>query len=341
MKNSLFTAINLFCLIFLLQIYPIFAGQNTYDYDGDGKSDLIVGRLEGNNYIWYILKSRDGFSANVWGGFVEGAYYDRFAPGDFDGDRIWDIAVARKYQNEINNNFFILNSRDNTLSYFQWGYYHDYLALQDYDGDGKTDFGVWRGGWWYIWGSRNGFRAEKFGLDGGMNSTHTDFPVSGDYDGDGLADLAIARSTRVIGAINPITIYVKRSSDNQIQISPSFGGGLGAVYAPGDYDGDGKTDYAVCQGSIEVSGCNYFVWINSSNGAFGGLRFPDIPLRFYPITGDFDGDGKTDPAVYRYDNQNPQVIFYIWRSRDGLRTEPWGLAPMDTIPMKPNLAYQY
>lgn len=343
MKTSVPTAIRLFCLIFLLQIYPAFAAAaNVYDYDGDGKSDLIVGRLQGDHYNWYILKSRDGFSAVQWGGAVSGNYHDRFAPGDFDGDGVWDIAVTRTYQDQVNNNFFILNSRDNTLSYFQWGYHHDYLALQDYDGDGKTDFGVWRGGWWYIWQSSNGFRAEKFGLTGGADITHTDFPVAGDYDGDRKADLAIARSTRVIGATNPVTIYVKRSSDNQIQESPSFGGGFGAYYAPGDYDGDGKTDYALCQGTIERNGCKYFRWINSSNGAFEVREFPVIPISFYPINGDFDGDGKTDPAIYRYDSQIPQITFTIWGSRDGVWSQPWGLtSTFDYVPMSPNLAYRF
>jgi hypothetical protein len=340
-KTILVAAVRLFCLMFLLQIYPAFAiAPNVYDYDGDGRTDLVVGRFADGAYTWYILKSSKGFSANVWGGGISGLYFDRFAPGDYDGDGVWDIAIKRQYQDQVNNNFFILNSRDNTITYFEWGYYFDYLALQDYDGDKKTDFGVWRGGTWYIWQSMNGYREEQFGLPGGTGGGYRDFPVTGDYDGDGIGDLAVARS-RNLPAISPITFFVKRSSDNQVQESQPFGDGPGAIYTPGDYDGDGKTDYAVCQGSIEVSGCNYFVWINSSNGTFGGLRFPDIPLRFYPLTGDFDGDGKTDPVVYRYDNQNPQIIFYIWGSRDGLRTEPWGLRSLDIVPMKPNLAYEY
>ncbi|HNQ16138.1 MAG TPA: VCBS repeat-containing protein, partial [Pyrinomonadaceae bacterium] len=61
------------------------------------------------------------------------------------------------------------------------------------------------------------------------------------------------------------------------------------IAAPGDFDGDGKTDFCVFR-----AGTWYI--IQSSNGANSYPSYGssgDIPA-----VGDYDGDGRTDPAVY-------------------------------------------
>ena len=83
-------------------------------------------------------------------------------------------------------------------------------------------------------------------------------------------------------------------------------GGSGDETAPGDYDGDGKTDFSVFRRTNNTWYIN-----NSSNGTtsehvFGGTTDDKL------AQADYDGDGKTDVAVYR----SGTGYWYITNSSD-------------------------
>jgi hypothetical protein len=238
--------------------------------------------------------------------------------GDYDGDGKWDIAVWRyefKSSTPQPAYWYVLRSNGNTFQAAQWGDSFDNTVPADYDGDGKTDFAVFRVGWWYIFNSSNGsFRAEKFGQV-------TDEPLRGDFDGDGKADLTVRR-----GGV----IYTLRSSDRNWQSKDFSNLFTGAYFVPGDYDGDGKDDYAFWKGQCDFGSGALWTIIRSSDNQYAQQRF-GLVCTDVPVPGDYDGDGKTDIAVYRRGSpNNPPSYFYILQSRDGFQAIQWGTQTDDS-----------
>ncbi|MDX6693496.1 MAG: hypothetical protein QOF02_1099 [Blastocatellia bacterium] len=266
------------------QVFRVQFPSAPFDFDGDGKTDIAVYRLNEGN--WYILKS--GNSANQiqqWG-----AATDRIVPGDYDGDRKTDFAVWRPAE----GNWYIIQSSTGTGLLQGWGQDGDVPVPGDYDGDGKTDVAVFRPseGNWYIRNSGDGpVTLQQWGQSG-------DKTVPGDYDGDGKTDVAVFRITEG-------NWYIRQSSGGVV----IQGWGLETdVPVPGDYDGDGKTDVAV----FRHSEGNWY--IRQSTGGIvlrnWGNNGDVLPL------GDFDGDKKMDIAVWRQAEGN----WYILRSSDGAVT---------------------
>lgn len=85
-----------------------------------------------------------------------------------------------------------------------------------------------------------------------------------------------------------------------------------------DFDGDGRTDYAVFRGSDAIW------YIDSSTSGFAAYRWGLNGDTLVP--GDYDGDGKTDAAVFRGAGPNAQAQTHVLKSNGFLfATIPWGV----------------
>jgi uncharacterized delta-60 repeat protein len=171
----------------------------------------------------------------------------------------------------------------------------------DYDFDGKSEFAVFRpnnnglGNWYFL--TNGEFTMRQYGAPG-------DILVPGDYDGGGAADMGVFRPAT--GEWFTKTVYTNNCPPMTCGETVIQFGADGDIPAPGDFDGDGRTDRAVFRPS---SGDWYILF---SSGGVGGLHFGQNGDQ--PVTGDYDGDGKSDVAVIR--RQNGNMFWYILQSSD-------------------------
>src|ERR1043166_290453 len=300
--------------------------QHTVDFDGDRKTDPTVVRNTGGGatgqVTWYTHGSGGNDRGQQWG-----IASDIFVPGDYDGDHKSDFAVWRAGPPQ-QAYFYIFQSSTSTLRADQFGQTgDDPTVVGDYDGDGKTDVAVYRGGaaagdhsFWFFRVSNGAQSGQIIYNEWGQNG---DFPAPGDYNGDGKNDFCVQRN-----AGGGQAIFYKRLGNGGVVTS--FAGDSSVIFGtpsdvivPGDYDGDGKADIATVRGSGGV--INWYV-LPSSTGVFdGGPTYVwGNSGTDYVAQGDYDGDGRTDPAVWRPNADPTQNYFYWLGSLDGEMAYEWG-----------------
>jgi len=151
------------------------------DVNAAGTTAYAVARRSGGFLTWYISDFSQSFLRIQEFGLAS----DILAPGDYDGDGIFDISVRRGSGSDLAT-FYMLQS---TAGYReqQWGFGSDFVVPGDYDGDGRTDLTALRQGTnytWYIFRSSDSVPVMP------QIGQKPDFAIQGDYDGDGKTDIA-------------------------------------------------------------------------------------------------------------------------------------------------------
>ncbi|MHB1865734.1 MAG: FG-GAP repeat domain-containing protein, partial [Candidatus Saccharimonadales bacterium] len=298
----------------------------TEDFDGDGNLDLIIGSGDNgvysagsntNGVFQFLMGRGDGTFAGA-PAYQNVAYINQnpivpaFAVGDFNGDGKPDILTeAIGGNNYANIQGMVLLAGDGQGNFTQGpiikGDSPLALVAADMNGDGKLD-AVFAGS------SASGYSVNvALGNGDGTFQTPTDYPlpggnfndmVVGDFNGDGKPDVMVTETSSSTGA-GAIELFLGNGdgtlqSPVQVDTPPQAYG-----IAAGDFNGDGKLDFAVTNtsnGNANTTGA-VLVYLNQGSGTFA--KPVSYAANMFPgpiAVADVNLDGKPDLVVASSDN---------------------------------------
>ena len=294
----------------------------------------LLGIPEGTYYfvvVAYDANNVTSFPSDEVSAVVKTRYFAASSAPDLDGDRVSDLAVWRS----SNGAWQWLSSVGGLTNAIGTGVLWGNAALGDMplsgdiDGDRVADLIVWRAstGTWYWRTSSSGYTAAGSKEWGRLSLG--DQPMLSDVDGDGADDLIIWRSS------NGTWYWLTSSTDYDYAAAGAKQWGrkdLGDIPMIGDFDADGRADLAVWRASDGT-----WYWLNSSSGyayqTAGAKPWGRSDLGDIPLVGDFDGDHRSDLAIWRASTGTwywlTSSSVYSYASAYGIR---WGNRLLGDVP---------
>jgi len=206
------------------------------------------------------------------------------------------------------------------------GYYAHSEVTADLNGDGIPDLAILSdSGVAVLLGNGDGTFTPAAGspIAVGSNNSDTTSIAVGDFNNDGHPDLVITNISWTDSGEQGTVILLLGKGDGTFTAaakSPFAAGNYLQFAAVGDFNGDGSADLAVVNG---YGGNDVIILLG--NGAGGFTQASNSPTvgnsPVYAVTGDFNGDGKTDLAVA---NQNDATVSILLGNGSGGFTQATG-----------------
>jgi hypothetical protein len=333
------------------------------DFDGDGKDDVLIHSDNG-----VLLYRSDGAQLDVVFSAVErvpGSWQfkpgDRFYVGDFNGDGKDEVVVyngtdwSKKYlgllADDGANGLRLIARYDDAMPGWQFKR-NDRFYVADFNGDGKKDLFVFNGTDWSIpyvgmlRSSGTGFSVVKR-YDAnlpGWEMRRGDRHYVGDFSGDGKDDLWVFNGADWAYPY----LGMLRSSGGQLAMSKRYDANLpgwemrrGDRHYVGDFDGDGRADLYVFNGtdwSIAYLGMlgstgRRLEMVKRYDGNAPGWQMRRGDRHWI---GDVNADGKADLFVFNHADWTPEYLGTMVSTGTALKAQwredwvgEWNLGEVD------------
>jgi hypothetical protein len=312
----------------------------TGDWNGDGKTDfaMLGGTPVGqSSQLFVFMSNGDGtftttlttLSGMDFGLFSTGNWYT--FTGDWNGDGKTDFVMfGGTPASQASQLFVFLSNGDGTFSVtmktltgWDFGLRSDgnwYTFTGDWNGDGRTDFalvgGVPPSGaaelWVFLSNGDGTFTASEVstGLDFGRLVDGNWYTLTGDWNGDGQTDFAMLGGTPSGQSSQLFTFMSNGNGIFTIALTTLTGWEFALASNAnwytflGDWNGDGKTDFALVGGVPPSGAAQLWVFLSNGDGTFTttekstGFDFGRLSdANWYPLSGDWNGDARSDFAM--------------------------------------------
>lgn len=277
------------------------------DLSGDGHTDYVIGRPTAGGLSESALTDRRDY--------FQRSRRERLRAKAFGGESLAPSSSPLQW--------YGLNNPGPGINAAEFGdFTTDEPLTADFDGDGKDDITVWRDAgpgqqayFYSINSSDFTLRVEPFGT-----ANDNPYPTA-DYDGDNIDDPAVYRCPDTPGQCYFYYLGTLNNPNRYFTFIP-FGNGQVGDYLPypGDFDGDGRHDFAIQAPSpFDPSLGVFYIAINGTF-EFYGRQWGRLNDRLVP--GDFDGDGRSDITVTRV--TGGALWWYVLESDEGTQFVQWG-----------------
>ncbi|MEP6882189.1 MAG: hypothetical protein ABI866_09360 [Dokdonella sp.] len=271
-----------------------FCQKARMDYTGSGRTSYVTLRNTGggpNGAMTWTIQDNNGTAAGAIQTFVLGVASDAFTDADYDGDGIADPIV---WTQAPPSHFTIRRSSRSTdasvtVNFGQVGDVPNHAG--DYDGDGRDDLALFRAG------TNAGIASHTYiQLTGGplrdlVTGENGAFASGGiDYTGDGKADMAIQAN---VDGVASFRIY--DGTTGSIASTFTFGAPTDIIVL-GNHVGNVLGDITTFSG---VGGVLNWTTRDGQTGVGQPTVTLGISTTDFAISGDYDGDGLDDYAVWR------------------------------------------
>jgi hypothetical protein len=316
----------------LNQNYADLGTLATADFNGDGKTDLVIGMSVGDGHgnpteqVVLLLNDGSGFSGptrtELEGIPFTGVYV---GAGDFNGDGKADLAVAGGGVVAI----LLGNGNGTFQSEVDYGAgMTGPLAVGDFNGDGKLDvIGTNGGGISVLLGKGDG----TFGLP--INSAASSQPFGfavGDFNGDGKLDVALLADVTFTPPVTAELAVLFGNGDGTFSPGPTYSFPFNPdALASGDLNGDKILDLVVGVHGAPGVPDSVVVLLGKGDGTFQGPITTVAGNQVQRIAiADFNLDGKQDVVL---SNSGWGDVSLLLGNGDGTFQTPMEIAALTTM----------